>query len=127
MESEKLVELLEKYSNAILAFMVLQSIAFSFTYGTNSRFGCLVKNEDMLAFGLVAHFAISTALACAATILIGRGIRQVLQHSAMSATILKRIYLAKLVVIVLFAAIPILLLFAYGISDVRDPQLCVGR
>jgi len=43
MTSDQLITQIETYSNAIVGFVVLQALAFSFSFGTNEFFNCLVK------------------------------------------------------------------------------------
>jgi len=124
MQTEKLIELLETYSNAILGFTVLQSVAFAFTYGTNARFSCLVKNEPWLAPGLIAHFTLSSLLACIAIAFLGRTIRKILALEPSAAAIFRLVYWAKSVAVVLFAVIPVFIIGMYGASSVKDPLRC---
>lgn len=124
MNTEKLVDLLETYSNAILGFVVVQSIAFAFTFGTSARFSCLVKNQPLLAPGLIAHFAISTALACVAIVLLGRTIQRTLAGLQPASRVLVKLYWAKAIVAVLFAGIPIFIVGIYGTLEDKDPKRC---
>ena len=124
MQTDKLIELLETYSNAILGFTVLQSVAFAFTYGTNARFSCLVKNEPWLAPGLIAHFLLSSLLACVAIVFLGRAIRKILKLEQPASSILRLVYRAKSLIVVLFAAIPLFTISMYGTSSAKDPARC---
>ena len=124
MQTDKLIELLEAYSNAILGFIVLQSVAFAFTYGTSARFSCLVKNEPWLAPGLIAHFLLSSLLACVAIVFLGRTIRKVLKLEQPASAIFRLVYWAKSVAVVLFAVIPLFTIAMYGASSAKDPSRC---
>jgi hypothetical protein len=124
MTSDKVIEALETYSNVVVAFMVVQSIGFSFTFGTKPTFTCLVHTADLLATGLIAHFIVSTVLACIAVAIMSNTIQRVATENI---GVMKRIYLAKIIVILLFAMIPITLLFTYSIGYESTFPECVGR
>jgi hypothetical protein len=49
MNSELLAKQIETYSNAIVAFFVLQGVTFLFYFGTNKFFNCLLKTSGFLA------------------------------------------------------------------------------
>ena len=48
MNAEILIKQIETYSNAIIAFVVLQGLAYSFAFGTSAHFNCLVKTAAHL-------------------------------------------------------------------------------
>ena len=124
MSPEKLTETLEKYSNAIVGFIVLQSIAFAFTQGTNVHFSCLIQAERWLAPGLVAHFVVSSILACIALAMIGKAIQRV---DGELRQLIRKVYWAKIVVVVLFAALPVVLLSLYGLDRSANFVECIKR
>ena len=45
MDSNFLAKQIETYSNAIVAFHVIQGLAYLYYFGTNQTFNCLVKNK----------------------------------------------------------------------------------
>ena len=59
----KVAEQLEFYSNAIAGFMVAQSVAFSYAFGTQAIFSCEFTEHTSLAIFLLVHFALSSAVA----------------------------------------------------------------
>ena len=123
MSPEKLIETLETYSNAILGFIVLQSLVFSYTYGTDVRFSCIVKTREFLAVGLILHFVLSTVLACGALAVMSNTIQKVgTQH----LPILRKIYWSKIVAVLLFAGLPVVLLITYGLETGVDYAKCIG-
>jgi hypothetical protein len=123
MSSEKLIEALETYSNAILGFIVLQSLAFSYTYGTNPHFSCIVKTKQFLAEGLIVHFLFSTILACSAIVMMSKTMQRV---ASQHRDVLRRMYLAKIIAVLLFAGLPVVLLFLYGLESSVDYAACVA-
>jgi hypothetical protein len=121
MKDDKLITQIETYSNAIIGFIVLQAIAYSFSFGTNEFFNCLVKTARYLAYGLAAHFLIVTILACYATLALGRLLRRLSQENG---EIVGRIYLAKCIVVVLFTSVPLATTVAYGLLDYPSKYEC---
>lgn len=121
MRTEKLIDQLEMYSNAILGFIVAQSLAFSFTFGTNASFSCVVAEEPGLAVGLATHFAISTALAVTALRFLSRSIRRLSEDNQ---PLVRTLFRAKAAVVVLFAVIPIAVLLTYGVLEHSASKRC---
>jgi hypothetical protein len=112
MKSDKLVDQLELYSNAIVGFTVAQSVAFSFTFGTSADFGCEITRYRLLSMGLAAHFVIATLLASWAVRYL---CNQIVSLSNENGTVLRTICSAKVVVCILFAVLPAGLLLAFGV------------
>ena len=117
MRSEKLVDQIEVYSNAIVGFVVAQSLAFSFFFGKEPSFRCVVVLEKVLALALSGHFVIGTVLAAWAIQYLSRSTRLL---SAENHALLRTLYRAKWIVVVLFTLIPIFLLVYYGLY--REPE-----
>jgi len=111
---EKLADQLEHYSKAIVTFVVLQAVAFMFSFGTIEFFNCLVLHTRYLAGGLIAHFAIVTALSSIALAYLGWKAAGFAKISRKTIVI---IYVGKLVAIVLFTALPIMTMVKYGMID----------
>lgn len=112
MRTEKLLDQLELYSNAIVGFIVAQSIAFAFTFGTNATFGCEITRYPWLTVALAAHFAVSTVLAAIALKFI---FTRICRLSADNYPVLLAVTRAKIVIVVLFAILPIGLLVCFGL------------
>ena len=123
MKADKLIDAIETYSNVIVAFIVVQSVGFSFTYGTTPNFMCTVHTANHLASGLILHFTLSTILACGAISVMRTNIGRL---STENASTVDKLYRAKLVVVVLFALIPVTLLFAYSIGYEGTMQSCLS-
>lgn len=108
----ELARQVETYSNAIVGFVVLQSLAYSYSFGTNQMFNCLVKTARFLAAGLTTHFVISTVLLLFAMAYLGRIIQAV---AGSYVAIIRRIYLGKMLAVVLFSVVPIAVTVCYGL------------
>jgi hypothetical protein len=83
---------IETYSNAIVAFAVLQALGYSYSFGTSELFNCLVKTSDYLAIGLAVAFVIATVVMAIAVLFLGRTMQSL---SGEFAGIVNKIYRAK--------------------------------
>jgi hypothetical protein len=117
MRTPKLIDQLELYSNAIVAFVVAQCVGFAFAFGTNQTFACTIILEKFLAYSLAFHFVFSTSLAAVALTYISASIRR-LSHE--NQNLVRTIFLAKIVAVVLFAVLPVGLLLKYGVPNTLD-------
>lgn len=124
MKTTELINQLELYSNAILAFVVAQSLVFSFTFGTNAEFGCVVIVERPLALGLLAHFVLSTVLAVVAITYLGQALHRLSQENQ---ALVRLLFLGKCIVVVMFAIIPILVLLWFGVVAGDHPGRCTPK
>ncbi len=129
MKTDKLTEQLDLYSNAIVGFMVAQSIAFSFTFGTNLSFGCEITRWKSLAAALVVHFVISTVVAAWAAMAIAERMCALATDtenplSALGLATLRTAAKAKCAVVILFALIPVGLLVFFGLLAQPDAGRC---
>lgn len=121
MKSEMLIAQIEKYSNAIVAFAVLQGLAYSYAFGTNVFFNCLIKTAPYLAEGLTLLFALATPLLVVATVALGRVIEQI---AGDFRDIVRKIYIGKLIAVVIFSLVPMLLTIGYGVRDYPGKAAC---
>jgi hypothetical protein len=112
MKTDKLIEQLELYSNAVVGFMVAQSIGFSFTFGTNADFGCEIVKYKSLSIALAAHFVLSTIMAAWSLRFLQH---RIFKLSGENEDTLRFTYRAKVAVVVLFAVIPVGLLLSFGL------------
>jgi hypothetical protein len=111
MKSDQLITQIEMYSNAIVGFAVLQAIAFSYSFGTNEFFNCLIKTSRYLPHGIAAHFLVGTILTCYAMIALRRLLRRLSKDNSQAVG---RIYLAKCVIVIFFTSMPLLITINYG-------------
>ena len=111
MKTETVISQLELYSNAIVGFLVVQSIGFAFKMGTDKPFSCLIISEHGLAGVLILHFVFSTFVAALALAYLSRSIRRLSEENR---NLVKWVYRGKVVAAALFAAIPVFILVAYG-------------
>lgn len=121
MKDEQLITQIETYSNAIIGFVVLQAIAYAFSFGTNEFFNCTVKTATYLAHGLAVHFVVVTVFACYATVALGRILLRLSQENNQ---VVRRIYISKCVVVVLFTSLPLAITVAYGLLDYPSKHEC---
>ncbi|MBS1172375.1 MAG: hypothetical protein H6R12_1205 [Proteobacteria bacterium] len=121
MTPDLLFKQLESYSNAIVAFAVLQGLAFSYAFGNNSTFNCTVKNAPHLAEGLAIAFVVLTFLLLAAIVWLGRAMESI---AGEFVTLVKKLYLGKLVAVALFSLLPLCLILYYGVRDYPGKTDC---
>jgi len=121
MKTDKLIEQLELYSNAVVGFMVAQSIGFSFTFGTNADFSCEITKYKSLSVALAVHFVLSTGMAAWALLFLQR---RIVKLSSENEDTLRITYRAKIAVVVLFAIIPAGLLLAFGLFGDQSKGRC---
>jgi hypothetical protein len=112
MKTDKLIEQLELYSNSVVGFTVVQSIAFSFTFGTNADFSCKITSTDPLWPFVAAHFVLTIFLAAWALLFLQR---RIVRLSGENEDTLRVVYFVKIFVVTLFAAIPVALLLFFGL------------
>lgn len=121
MSPELIIKHIETYSNAIIAFTALQSIAFSYAFGTNELFNCLIRTANYLAEGLAALFLLIAILSFFATVYLGNTLRSL---SESYESVVKRIYFGKLVVVVIFSLLPLALVVGYGVAEYTEKTEC---
>ncbi len=129
MKTDKLIEQLDLYANAIVGFMVAQSIAFSFAFGTNAPFGCEITRWKALAAGLTLHFVLSTVVATWALLAISRRMCALSSESEnpmseLGQETVRVAAKAKSAVVALFVLLPVGLLFFFGILAQPDTGRC---
>ena len=121
MKPETLVSQIETYSNAIVAFAVLQGLAYSYAFGTNAFFNCLVKTAAYLAEGLSLLFGLVTLLSIVAIITLGRTLSRIAGEFRSTVT---KMYLGKVIAVLIFSLVPLLLTIGYGVRDYPTKADC---
>jgi len=121
MTSETLIKQLETYSNAIIAFTVLQGLAYSYAFGTDEHFNCAVKTASQLAEGLAVLFVLVGVLSAVATIWLGRAVKAL---AGEFRDTVGKIYSGKVIAIVIFSLVPLVLTVAYGVRDYPGKTDC---
>jgi hypothetical protein len=112
MNKEDLAKQLELYSNSIIAFIVFQSLAFCYNFGTSTSFNSILKHREGLSFGLMLTFILAYALA----LLAHRYIRLRLEEfSGEYSHIIKTIYKGKCLVISIFCLLQITVTLCYAV------------
>jgi hypothetical protein len=112
--------------------MVAQSIAFSFTFGTNALFSCEVTHYKSLAAGLIVHFVVSTCMAYWALTALARRMSALSNETETPLTRLGHDTIqmaakAKSVVTGLFALIPVGLVVFFGLLGQPDVGRCAKQ
>jgi hypothetical protein len=104
---------LESYSNAILGFIVLQGLAFSFYFGTSLDF----KKAIQTFWSLSAILLILFAAVLVGSLYVNGRISAALQKGirANDKRLVRKIFQGKAVIIVLFGSMPILFVALYGL------------
>ena len=121
MKLENLVTQIETYSNAIVAFAVLQGLAYSYAFGTNAFFNCLVKTSHYLAEGLTLLFGLVTLLSIVAIVALGRTLGRIAGEFRSTVS---KIYAGKLIAVVIFSLVPLALTIGYGVIDYPNKAEC---
>lgn len=121
MNSDLLIKQIETYSNAIVAFNVLQGLAYSYSFGTNDFFNCMVKTASHLAEGLALLFMLVMLLSIFATVSLARLVKQL---SNEFNNVVDKIYFGKVIVVTIFSLVPIVLTVGYGVLDYPKKMEC---
>lgn len=112
MDKKDVTKQLELYSNAIIAFIVFQGLAFCYTFGTNVKFNSILRANLSLSVGLAALFLLTMVLGLFANYFL----RQKLEGlSGEYRQLVKELYRGKAIVIVLFSALPLVVTVRYAI------------
>lgn len=117
---ETFIKQLETYSNGIIAFSVLQGLAYSFYFGSNEMFNCHVKASHLLAEFLIILFVIITILAIIAIKYLGA---RKIELAPEYAKMIRTITIGKMVIVSIFGFFPAFLTFFYGASA-EVPKSC---
>jgi hypothetical protein len=112
MDSSLLAKQIETYSNAIVAFTVIQGLAYLYYFGTSPFVNCIIKASDYLAEGLVLVFSLVMILSVIAIRFLGRTLENI---SSEFSGIVHKIYLAKSVVVLIFGLLQISITILYGV------------
>lgn len=115
MERTEITRQLELYSNAIIAFIVFQSLAFCYNFGISNQFHAIVNTTKELSVMLTIMFSLIMILAFFANRFICLKLKEL---SGEYGQLVKAIYLGKDVVIILFGALPIYVTVRYAIFKV---------
>ena len=107
----------ETYSNAIVAFTAFQALTFSYVFGTNPQFGCLIRSEAYLGVALTLMFVVVLVLISTVMRFLSGLIQSV---AGRFREAMRHIYRAKLIAVLVFTALPLTLTFVYGVL-LREP------
>lgn len=112
MDDSTLFKQLELYSNAIVGFVVIQSLTFCYHFGTSATFsGVLIPNK-VLSLGLLVAAAAIMVLAICANTYIGKILQRATEnHRKIIATV----YRGKGIAIAIFSALQICVILFYAV------------
>lgn len=112
MNDSQIFKQLEFYSNAIVAFVVIQSLTFCYNFGENSGFKEILKTKDCFSWII----ATATLLIMVLSLYANNYINLKLQNVADGhGDIIKKIYLGKAIVIIIFSLLQIYIIVRFGI------------
>jgi hypothetical protein len=111
MNPEQLLRQIETYSNAIVAFAVVQSLAFGYQFGTNELFNCLVRLGPHLQATLSVLFVIVTMLSLYALRFLGSVARGLAEGYG---DIVRKMFFGKMIIVLVFNALPLFLVVKYA-------------
>jgi hypothetical protein len=109
------------YANAIIAFIVLQGIAYSYYFGSNETFNCLVHVSYYLPEALSILFFIVMVLALFAVKVLGKIEAELAPEYE---EILAKLSKGKMLVVLIFGSLPCFLTLFYGVFG-RTPSFCL--
>lgn len=112
---------LELYSNSIVAFSVIQSLAYAFYFGNDCEFNTVIKTAPFLAEFLLLMFILVAVFGAFGVVRIGHELAAVVQSQS---RMLRKMAFAKVCVIVFFMALPIFLTVAYGMVGSATSAIC---
>ena len=118
---EIITKQIEIYSNSIIAFNVLQGLAYLYYFGSNSIFNCHVKGNDLLAEIITLIFIFVTVLSIIAIRYLGQKFSELASEYEDVISVFTK---GKMVVVAIFGFFPAFVTFKYGVL-VEVPKLCV--
>ncbi|MCX5849868.1 MAG: hypothetical protein NTW65_10505 [Deltaproteobacteria bacterium] len=117
MNKEEIAKQLELYSNSIVAFIVFQSLAFCYNFGTSENFNSILKNSKSLSLLLILIFILAYALALYANRYISRKLQE---FSEEYSPIVKATYMGKSIVISIFGFLQITVTICYALFPLKN-------
>ncbi len=113
-------EQLETYSRSVVAFTVLQGLAYSFYFGTSETFNCFIKMSSFLPECLTVLFLVVLPISIIAISYSGKRMEELAPEYS---TMLQKITLGKIAIVIFFGLFPAALTFFYGVMA-RAPDNC---
>lgn len=117
---ENIFNKIGNYSSAIVAFVVIQGLTYSFYFGSNQVFNCIIHNGKFLAEALSILFVV-VAILCSHAI---RSLGSIESSLASEYEhIIKQLTKGKVTVVLIFGLFPALLTLFYGVLG-ETPAIC---
>jgi hypothetical protein len=98
-----------------------KDLAYSYAFGTNSFFNCLVKTASYLAEGLTVLFVSVMLLSIGAMVALGRTLAKI---AGEFGNTVRRFYLGETIAVVIFSLVPIAITLSYGVRDYAGKGDC---
>ena len=117
----ELVTHIETYSNAIVAFAVLQALSYLYAFGTSELFNCLVKTLYSLAWSLSISFVVVGTLMVVAIRFLSKQLQAL---SGKHAATVQKIYAAKSLAVILATSMQVTITVGYGVIRHQEGLLC---
>lgn len=112
MDDSQIFKQLEFYSNAIVAFVVIQSLTFCYNFGDNTGFENILKTNDCFSWIITMATLLIMLLALYANNSISLKLQKVVDGHRDT---IKKIYLGKAIVIIIFSLLQIYIIVFFGI------------
>jgi hypothetical protein len=114
MDLKQLIQQLELYSNAIIAFMVIQGLTYCYQIGTNEHFSKILKTHVLFSAGLTLLFLVVLILALYANYFLGKKLEELNDEYKQ---LVKTIYFGKAIVIGMFGFLPFIITLIFGVMN----------
>ncbi len=109
------------YSNGLIAFIVLQGIVFSYYFGSNEKFNCIIHTSNYLAESLSILLFLVAIMALYAVKKLGN---MEVQLAPEYEDILAKLTAGKMVAVLVFGLLPCTLTLFYGVLG-SAPPVCL--
>jgi len=112
MDNTYIAKQLEFYSNAIVAFVVVQSLTFCYNFGTNEMLNRILRTYKALSAVILVSAALVVVLAVLATRFMSARLQTI---SPEYSDIVRTVYRAKIGLMSLFGALQVYVIGAYAV------------
>jgi len=118
MKSDDLARQLEFYSNAIIGFITIQGIGFSYQFGTSRPFNAILAGNRLLSLALCIGHLVVASMGVYANNFIKYNLMTIYKENH---EIINKIYNFKTLIIIFFGLMPFFLLLIFGVLHPHKP------